>query len=102
MDAKIIVLGQMDNGDGTFEMQNRVYSQYGISPTLNTFGGGTRNLRFCVKKSIIQLGNILPTSTRDNPNQGRVYSVFGIAPCLTNLSRGGGREPMIIWEENYE
>lgn len=65
-------------------------------------GGGTRNLRFCVKKSIIQLGNILPTSTRDNPNQGRVYSVFGIAPCLTNLSRGGGREPMIIWEENYE
>lgn len=42
MDAKIIVLGQMDNGDGTFEMQNRVYSQYGISPTLNTFGGGHR------------------------------------------------------------
>lgn len=30
------------------------------------------------------LGNILPTATRDNPNQGRVYEINGIAPTLTS------------------
>lgn len=41
-----------------------------------------------------QLGNIMPTKKRDNPNQGRVYDTDGLAPALTNMS-GGGREPMI-------
>lgn len=31
---------------------------------------------------IIFLGNVFPTKTRKNPNQGRVYSSSGIAPCL--------------------
>ena len=42
-----------------------------------------------------QVGNVMPTSTRDNPNQGRVYDPAGIAPCL-NKMEGGGREPMIV------
>lgn len=37
---------------------------------------------------IIFLGNVFPTKTRKNPNQGRVYSSSGIAPCL-NTARGG-------------
>ena len=37
---------------------------------------------------IIFLGNIMPTRTRDNPNQGRVYDPHGIAPCLNTV--GGG------------
>ena len=37
---------------------------------------------------IIFLGNICPTRTRKNPNQGRVYSPEGIAPCLNTA--GGG------------
>lgn len=48
------------------------------------------------KKEIRQIGNIMPTSTRDNPNQGRVYDRKGIAPTITDISGGGGREPMII------
>lgn len=43
-----------------------------------------------------QLGNIMPTSTRDNPNQGRVYDVYGLSPAITDVSKGGGREPMIV------
>lgn len=44
-----------------------------------------------------QLMNIMPTKTRDNPNQGRVYDVNGIAPTLTKMD-GGNREPMVIDE----
>jgi len=33
-------------------------------------------------KNIMFLGNIYPTKTRKNPNQGRVYDPKGIAPTL--------------------
>ena len=42
-----------------------------------------------------QLMNIMPTKTRDNPNQGRVYDINGIAPTLTKMD-GGNREPFIV------
>lgn len=41
-----------------------------------------------------QIGNVMPTATRNNPNQGRVYDTAGLAPCL-NKMEGGGREPLI-------
>ena len=44
-----------------------------------------------------QLMNIMPTKTRDNPNQGRVYDVDGLAPTLTKMD-GGNREPFIVEE----
>ena len=51
-----------------------------------------------------QIGNVCPTKTRENPNQGRVYDKDGIAPALTTME-GGNREPMVIDEikvvDNY-
>lgn len=47
-----------------------------------------------------QIGNVCPTKTRDNPNQGRVYDTEGIAPALTTMG-GGNREPMIVEEEPF-
>lgn len=44
-----------------------------------------------------QIGNVCPTKTRDNPNQGRVYDKDGIAPALTTMD-GGNREPMVVDE----
>ncbi len=44
-----------------------------------------------------QIGNVCPTKTRSNPNQGRVYDKEGIAPALTTME-GGNREPMVIDE----
>lgn len=44
---------------------------------------------------IIFLGNVCPTKSRENPNQGRVYSPDGIAPCLNTVG-GGNLEPMIL------
>lgn len=53
---------------------------------------------YCIEREqlseVRQIGNVMPTATRDNPNQGRVYSPTGLAPCL-NKMEGGGREPMI-------
>ncbi len=44
---------------------------------------------------VIQVGNVMPTKKRKNPNQGRVYSIEGIAPCLNGMT-GGGRQPYIV------
>lgn len=41
-----------------------------------------------------QIGNCMPTTTRDNPNQGRIYDPSGISSCLNKMD-GGGREPLI-------
>ena len=40
-------------------------------------------------KTVIQLGNVMPTRKRDNPNAGRVYDMNGIAPCIV-IPGGGG------------
>ena len=45
-------------------------------------------------KQIIQIGNVCPTKTRANPNQGRVYDPHGISPSL-NCKGGGNLEPHI-------
>ena len=56
--------------------------------------GGT----YCIEREqlpeVKQIGNVMPTATRGNPNQGRVYDTSGLAPCL-NKMEGGGREPII-------
>ncbi len=54
------------------------------------------NLMVASGGRVKQLGNTMPTSTRDNPNQGRVYDVYGLSPAITDISKGGGREPMIV------
>lgn len=43
---------------------------------------------------IFQIGNFMPTKTKENPNQERIYDPDGIAPCLNKMD-GGGREPHI-------
>lgn len=44
---------------------------------------------------IIFLGNVCPTKTRSNPNQGRVYDSSGCAPSLNTVG-GGNLQPMIV------
>lgn len=44
---------------------------------------------------IRQIGNVMPTKNRKNPNQGRVYDVSGIGPALS-CAEGGGRQPHIV------
>lgn len=49
---------------------------------------------------IIQVGNVCPTKTRSNPNQGRVYDPQGISPTLSCMG-GGNLEPHIIIYDDY-
>lgn len=70
-----------------------------ISPLARGIKAETHDLAVVTVEStpkVKQLGNILPTSTRDNPNQGRVYDTLGLSPGITDVSKGGGREPMIV------
>lgn len=45
--------------------------------------------------TVIQIGNCMPSVTRDNPNQGRVYDQEGISPAL-GCMQGGNRQPMVL------
>lgn len=40
MEKKTIVIGEMNNADGTFESANRVYDRKSSCPTIPTCGGG--------------------------------------------------------------
>lgn len=77
--------------DARHESDCRVYGTDGISPALIKGEGGGLQPKILEVK---QIGNVMPTATRDNPNQGRVYDTAGLAPCL-NKMEGGGREPLI-------
>lgn len=61
-----------------------------ISPTIR--GRYYKDGQECLVK---QIGNCMPTATRDNPNQGRIYDDAGLSPAL-NAMGGGGRQPFII------
>lgn len=51
---------------------------------------------------VIQVGNLYPDTPRfKNRTAGRVYDVEGISPTI-NTSQGGGREPMIVVNEERD
>ena len=54
-----------------------------------------KNENLLLNDKVIQIGNICPSSNRENPNQGRVYDHNGISPSLTTMECGN-RQPMII------
>lgn len=47
---QIVIIGEMDNTiDHTFESANRVYSKYGLCPTIPTCAGGNIQPKILVK-----------------------------------------------------
>jgi hypothetical protein len=48
-----------------------------------------------------QIGNLFPSKTRDNPNQGRLYDASGISPTLGAM-QGGNRQPFVIEQVDNE
>lgn len=69
-----------------------------ITAHLYKEGWGISNQQSLLNGVVYQVGNICPTRTRDNPNQGRVYKKSGAAPTLTGMT-GGNRMPFIIDEQ---
>lgn len=53
MQKRTVVIGEMDNSDGTFESANRVYDSKAIAPTIPTCGGGGIQPKVIKKVSVI-------------------------------------------------
>ena len=48
-----------------------------------------------------QIGNLFPSKTRANPNQGRLYDPDGISPTLGAM-QGGNRQPFVTVQADNE
>lgn len=89
VEPKIDVLG---NYKPSGHECGRVMGVDGVSPTIKDNHGAVYSI---AEPQIKQLGNVFPTKTRDNPNQGRVYDETGLSPAL-NCMGGGNREPCVV------
>lgn len=69
-------------------MNGSVYDSRGLAPSITTNKGEGPKI------SVKQIGNCMPSKTRENPNQGRIYDPSGISPTL-GCMQGGNRQPMI-------
>ena len=74
-----------DNSSWNNPQTGRIYSVEGISPTLNTCGGGQR------EPKIVQVGNINPSGKGMN---GNVFASDGLAPTSTT-NKGEGSKVLI-------
>lgn len=87
MEVKII--GQMDNTmDHTYESANRVYDKNGLSPTINTCGGGGLQPKVIDKPK--QLGFMDSGTGKHQSNT--VYDEKGIFPNITTIEGGGTQQ----------
>jgi DNA (cytosine-5)-methyltransferase 1 len=48
-----------------------------------------------------QIGNLFPSKTRDNPNQGRLYDADGLSPTLGAM-QGGNRQPFVMVDNSTD
>ena len=84
---KIFPIGETDEVHNAAREDGEIYE---TAQCLTAGGNDKWQGDYIVK----QIGNCMPTATRDNPNQGRIYNPDGIAPCLNKMDEGG-REPLI-------
>ena len=76
--------------------KNQAVKTDGICTTLtSSMGTGGGYVPMVTEPVIKQVGNVHPTKTRSNPNQGRVYDPDYIAPAL-NTCGGGNLEPHVV------
>lgn len=101
--AEVKIIGQMDNTiDHTFESANRVYDVGGVSPTINTCGGGGLQPKILEDMNPRLLGGIGEKWGNKQYRQGnRVYDSNGVAMALTAqpLGNNGGNSYMYLTEE---
>ena len=90
-DVKII--GQMDNTiDHTFESANRVYDVSGVSPTMNTCGGGGLQPKILEQNICIAMRGRNPQNPSDGTSgchteQRLEANVHGASNCLTSVQK---------------
>lgn len=99
--ASCLTSGGNDKWNGDYiiskvpiSMTQKNYKEVDIANTLTASGPSRGRGNYSPVNGVMQIGNCMPTKTRDNPNQGRIYDPQGISPCL-NKMEGGGREPLV-------
>ena len=84
-----MVIGQMDNSDGTFESANRVYGNNACSPTVNTCGGGGLQ-----PKTVRLIGGVSNRFGTQFKQHGRVYDKKQSSATQSVL--GVGRDSLMV------
>ena len=90
---EVKVIGQMDNTiDHTFESANRVYDVGGVSPTINTCGGGGLQPKILEDKTIVAMRGRNPENPSDrtvgSPTEQRLEpNSQGICNTLTSVQK---------------
>lgn len=75
---------------------DRIYSEEGISPTLNTMQGGNRQPFVQVSAEVIQLNQSKESGGKQPYQTNRIYDINGISPDLDTDS--GGRKNILVEE----
>ena len=76
-------------------LEPEVDEKYYISEALPPHAIFRREQEADETPKVKQIGNLFPSKTRDNPNQGRLYDTDGLAPTLGAM-QGGNRQPFVI------
>ena len=86
-------IGRMDHTlDNTFESANRVYDTDGLSPTINTCGGGGLQPKIIEVEECKVLGGLGDKKSNGGTQyyqQDRVYSMGDVSPCIPANIPGG-------------
>ncbi len=96
VESKIIQVGNIVNtGNWNNLQRGRIYSAEGLSPALNTVGGGG------LEPKIIEVGHYTYPNSDKKHQSNVVYSAEGLAPTLDTM-QGGSRTPKIIIDDTQQ
>jgi hypothetical protein len=104
---EVKVIGQMDNTiDHTFESANRVYDVGGVSPTINTCGGGGLQPKILEDKTIVAMRGRNPDDPSDrtagSPTEQRLEpNSQGICNTLTSVQKDNLVMEKVVIDDTY-
>jgi DNA (cytosine-5)-methyltransferase 1 len=95
-------------GNG-FRFDPHVKDNADVAKTVTTRAGGRMDDNFVIdieseqstfkfdstNPQVRQIANLMPSKTRENPNQGRLYDKEGLSPTLGAM-QGGNRQPFVV------
>ena len=105
--ADVKIIGQMDNTiDHTFESANRVYDVGGVSPTINTCGGGGLQPKILEDKTIVAMRGRNPNNPSDrtigSPTEQRLEpNSQGLCNTLTSVQKDNLVMETVIIDDTY-
>lgn len=85
----------LGNYSSRWTYANKSDAEKSVCLTANIHRGVPYNVLIENEARVKQIGNLFPSKTRDNPNQGRLYDTEGISPTLCGME-GGNRQPFVI------